>query len=212
MSKEHIVTLFDFDGVVMDTESQYSTFWNAIGKEYYPEIEEFGKRIKGQTLTQICDKYFDADSQNKIIKELDYFESNMHFDYIPGAYSFIKELKANGVKIGIVTSSNNKKMEQVYKVHPELLEIVDKIFTSDMFTHSKPHPECFLQGASYFNVSVDECIVFEDSFHGLEAGRRAGMFVVGLSTTNKRDEIIEKADYVISDFNEFNYDKLINLL
>lgn len=212
MSKEHIVTLFDFDGVVMDTESQYSTFWNAIGKEYYPEIEEFGKRIKGQTLTQICDKYFDADSQNKIIKELDYFESNMQFDYIPGAYSFIKELKANGVKIGIVTSSNNKKMEQVYKVHPELLEIVDKIFTSEMFTHSKPHPECFLQGASYFNVSVDECIVFEDSFHGLEAGRRAGMFVVGLSTTNKRDEIIDKADYVISDFNEFNYDKLINLL
>ena len=212
IGSKDIVALFDFDGVVMDTESQYSTFWNAKGKEYYPEIEDFGNRIKGQTLTQICNKYFDDNFQRRIIDELDLFESNMNFEYIPGALSFIKELKAKGVKIGIVTSSNDKKMRHVYKVHPELLEIVDKIFTSEMFTHSKPHPDCFLCGASYFDAKVENCIVFEDSFHGLEAGRRAGMYVIGLSTTNKRDEIIDKADYVISDFNGFNYDKLINLL
>ena len=53
-----VAALFDFDGVVMDTESQYSIFWNEVGKKYHPEYEEFGKIIKGQTLQQIYDRYF----------------------------------------------------------------------------------------------------------------------------------------------------------
>lgn len=43
-----IAVLFDFDGVVMDTESQYSIFWNEVGKKYRPEYEEFGKSSKGR--------------------------------------------------------------------------------------------------------------------------------------------------------------------
>lgn len=50
--------LFDLDGVVFDTESQYSVFWGMIGKEYHPEISDFAQIIKGQTLVQIYDKYF----------------------------------------------------------------------------------------------------------------------------------------------------------
>lgn len=52
-----IAALFDFDGVVMDTETQYSLFWNKIGKQYFPQIEEFGRIIKGQTLVNIYAKY-----------------------------------------------------------------------------------------------------------------------------------------------------------
>lgn len=50
--------LFDLDGVVLDTETQYSVFWGMIGKEYHPELPDFALRIKGQTLVQIYDKYF----------------------------------------------------------------------------------------------------------------------------------------------------------
>ena len=42
--------LFDLDGVVFDTESQYSVFWGMIGREYHPEMPDFALRIKGQTL------------------------------------------------------------------------------------------------------------------------------------------------------------------
>ena len=42
--------LFDLDGVVLDTETQYSVFWGMIGKEYHPELPDFALRIKGQTL------------------------------------------------------------------------------------------------------------------------------------------------------------------
>ena len=55
---KNIAALFDFDGVVMDTETQYSVFWDEQGRQYHPEIKDFGRVIKGQTLTQIYDKYF----------------------------------------------------------------------------------------------------------------------------------------------------------
>lgn len=47
-----IAALFDFDGVIMDTETQYTVFWDEQGRKYLNE-EDFGRRIKGQTLLQI---------------------------------------------------------------------------------------------------------------------------------------------------------------
>ena len=125
--------LFDLDGVVFDTESQYSVFWGMIGREYHPEMPDFALRIKGQTLVQIYDKYFSDDAtfahidgytdckseQAKITARLDEFELNMSFPYIPGFETFLKDVKAQGVKCAVVTSSNLQKMEQVYKHHPE---------------------------------------------------------------------------------------------
>ena len=206
--------LFDFDGVVVDTEPQYSIFWNRQGELYHPEIEEFGRRIKGQTLTQIFDGHF-ADMpevQQQITKDLNEFEKNMTFDYLPGVVDFMKQLRADGVKIAIVTSSNDQKMANVYREHPELKSLVDRILTADMFTQSKPNPECFLLGAKVFDTVIDNCVVFEDSFHGLEAARRAGMKIVGLCTTNPRKAIEDKADIVIENFSNFTIQEFNNLL
>ena len=50
-----IAALFDFDGVVMDTETQYTVYWDEVGRQYHPELPHFGALIKGQTLTQIYD-------------------------------------------------------------------------------------------------------------------------------------------------------------
>lgn len=209
-----IAALFDFDGVVVDTESQYSIFWNQQGELYHPELEEFGRRIKGQTLGQIFDGYFagETEVQKKITADLNEFEKNMQFDFLPGVVDFMKELRANGIKIAIVTSSNDLKMANVYKAHPELTSMVDRILTADMFTQSKPHPECFLLGAKIFDTVPDNCVVFEDSFHGLEAARRANMKIVGLCTTNPREAIKDKADVIIGDFVGFNVEQVKDLL
>ena len=208
-----LVALFDFDGVVVDTEQQYSQFWNRQGENYLPNLNEFGCLIKGQTLTQIFDGYFSGnlDLQNKITSELNEYEKNMNYDYIPGVIDFMKELRLNGIKIGIVTSSNNLKMSNVYKAHPELTSMVDCILTADMFTKSKPHPECFLLGAKTFDTVVENCIVFEDSYQGLEAARRAEMKIVALSTTNPHDDLVDKADIVIRNFVGFNIEQIKDL-
>lgn len=209
-----IAALFDFDGVVMDTETQYSLFWNKIGKQYFPQIEEFGRIIKGQTLVNIYAKYFAGmeKEQQDITARLNQFEKEMAYEYIPGVVDFMKDLRAHGVKMAIVTSSNDLKMANVYKAHPELKELVDRILTAEMFTRSKPAPDCFLLGAEVFGTVSQNCVVFEDSFHGLEAGNAAGMAVVGLCTTNPKEAIADKCKLVMPDFTAFSFEKMKALL
>lgn len=211
---KNIAALFDFDAVVMDTETQYSVFWDEQGRQYHPEIKDFGRVIKGQTLTQIYDKYFAGmdDAQKKITDGLNNFEKSMLYEYIPGVENFMKELRANGIKIAIVTSSNAQKMSNAYRVHPELKANVDFILTAEKFTHSKPDPECFLLGAKVCDTVPENCVVFEDSFHGLEAGNRAKMTVVGLATTNPEEAIRDKANLVIQDFKEFSFEKMKEIM
>lgn len=210
-----IAALFDFDGVVMDTETQYKVYWDEVGRQYHPELPHFGALIKGQTLTQIYDKHFAGmtEEQSKITGGLNRFEREMTFEYRAGVVDFMKDLRAHGVKIAIVTSSNELKMANVYAAHPELKEgLVDRILTAEMFTRSKPAPDCFLLGAEVFGTVPQNCVVFEDSFHGLEAGNAAGMTVVGLSTTNTAEAIKDKCKLSIPDFVGFNYEKMMALL
>ena len=54
-SNRNIAALFDFDGVVVDTETQYSNFWKKQGELYHPDMPDFATRIKGSTLMQIFD-------------------------------------------------------------------------------------------------------------------------------------------------------------
>ena len=213
-TSQPIATLFDFDGVVVDTEPQYSLFWDEKGEKYHPEIPEFGHHIKGQTLTQIYSQYFlhPEGLQSEITRELLDFETRMSFEFIPGVVDFMKELRRKGVKIAIVTSSNNQKMANAHRALPELKSMVDAIITADKVTHSKPHPECFLLGAETLQMPIDRCIVFEDSFHGLESGNRAGMKVIGLATTNPASSIADKASLVIPDFVDFTYEKMVTVL
>lgn len=215
MNKEKpIAALFDFDGVVVDTEPQYTLFWDEKGKKYHPEIPDFGHHIKGQTLIQIYKQYFRQPEglQDEITRQLLDYELTMHFEYIDGVVDFMKELREKGVKLAIVTSSNDAKMANAYREHPELKSMVDYIVTADRVTHSKPHPECFLLGAEMLGVEKDNCIVFEDSFHGIEAGNRAGMKVIGLATTNSAEAIADKCALVIPDFTDFTFEKMKGVL
>ena len=207
-----IAALFDFDGVIMDTETQYTVFWNEQGLKYLNE-EDFGRRIKGQTLAQIYEKYFSTlpEAQQEITAKLNVFEKQMSYEYIPGVEAFIADLRRHDVKIAIVTSSNEEKMQNVYNAHPEFKGMVDRILTGEMFARSKPAPDCFLLGMEIFESTPESTYVFEDSFHGLQAGMTSGATVIGLATTNSREAITGKAHYIMDDFIGMTYDKLLTL-
>lgn len=195
-----MIALFDLDGVIMDTETQYGIFWNRTGKELLG-MDDFGRTIKGQTLNHII-SHFDGVSKSKdeIIRELYEYERNMSYDYIPGADAFMKDLHARGIPMAIVTSSNDAKMVNVRKAHPELWELTDAILTSEHFSKSKPDPECFIKGMEILGGRPEETFVFEDSIHGINAGRAAGAKVIGLATTNTREAIVHLCDQIIDDF------------
>lgn len=202
--------LFDLDGVIFDTEGQYTQFWSEEGK-LLQEGSDFSARIKGRTLKEILDRYFpDQKQADEVIKRLSRFEQEMVIEYIPGAREFILGLKEQGVKLAIVTSSNDLKMQNVYRLHPEVKKVFDVIITADKITRSKPDPECYLLAAMELEMKKEECVVFEDSFSGLEAGRRAEMRVVGLATSNPAEKIADKADVVIPDFRDVSFTDILN--
>ena len=207
--------LFDLDGVVFDTEPQYSIFWGSQCRLYHPEHPGLEHEIKGQTLTQIYDQWFSGpllDEQPKITERLNEYESKMHYDYIDGFERMIADLRSHGVKTAVVTSSNLPKMEAVYRYQPEFKNLFDAILTSEDFDRSKPDPDCYLKAAERLGANTDECIVFEDSFNGLRSGRAAEMKVVGLATTNSVESIRSLSDIQISDYRDMGYDQLSSLL
>jgi len=207
--------LFDLDGVVFDTEPQYTVFWGGICREYHPEHPGLEHEIKGQTLTQIYDRWFAGPllaEQASITDRLNDYERQMNYDYISGFENLIGMLHSHQVKTAVVTSSNIPKMESVYRHQPGFMSLFDAILTSEDFERSKPDPDCYLKAAQRLGAESDECIVFEDSFNGLRAGRATGMAVVGMATTNGADAIQPFSDLQLKDYEGLTFERLEQLL
>lgn len=197
--------LFDLDGVIIDTEPQYTEFWAAMGREFELPDANFAAAVKGQTLTYIFDTYFPEVSQQDFLRErLNEFERHMSYPYIPGAVRFVEGLREKGIPAAVVTSSNQAKMAQVYAAHPELKKLFTAILTSEDTPRSKPAPDCYLIAAERLQCPIRSCVVFEDSINGLRAARDSGAFVIGLSTSNPVEMIAPLSDKVIPHFEGFS--------
>ncbi len=215
MKKEELkAALFDLDGVVIDTETQYTVFWGSQCRLYHPEHPGLENEIKGQTLDQILDMGWSGELESErqvLIDRLNAFEAQMQLDYLKGFLPFISDLRQHGMKTAVVTSSNRLKMENVYRQHPEFQQLFDAILTSEDFAESKPSPDCYLRAAQRFGLEREACVVLEDSVNGLRSGRAAGMMVVGLVTTNPLDVVRPLSDCQIKDYTNFDYKTLNEL-
>lgn len=206
--------LFDLDGVVFDTEPQYTAFWSTVFARHYPNEPQLATSIKGQTLTWIYERYFadKPDLQNKITAELNAFEHNMQFEYVLGFEGFIAQLHQLNVNTAVVTSSNKEKMQQVYDQHPNFKVLFDHVFTAEDFAKSKPDPYYYLLGASYFGVKPTECVAFEDSVNGFKSVKSAGMPLVGLATSNSVEVINQYTKVIIPNYLQASFADLCNQL
>lgn len=197
--------LFDMDGVVTDTESQYDLFLGKLQKEYRL-VPDFVHRIKGTTWTDIISNHFShltIEVQNGFMDKVRDFELNeMKYIPIPGVIDFIMATKKANIKIGLVTSSVKVKMQTALS-SLKLETVFDGIVTADDVIMGKPDPECYLLGSKLVGIHPEECLVFEDSFAGIEAAGRAGMKAIGLSTTNTKESLQGKTDKIIPDFLNF---------
>lgn len=202
--------LFDLDGVLVDSEGEYTKFWGGMGRRYNVGGETFASDIKGTTLTEIL-KAFPESEREGIVSELHEFEKNMTYPWIAGAETFVKSLAEAGIPFAIVTSSDEVKMSYLFNAHPDLKERATALVTAGLVTKSKPDPEGYLKGASMIGVPIEDCFVFEDSMQGLEAGRRSGATVIGLATTNSRERINGKAHEIIDDLAGFTIDDMLSV-
>ena len=199
--------LFDLDGVLSDTEGQYSIFWAETGRRYDVGGPTFADDIKGTNLALILAR-FPEDVREEVRAAIHHYEHVMDYPLYPGALDLLDALRLAGIGIAIFTSSDNVKMNLLFSRHPELRPRVDAIITGDMVTRSKPHPEGYLKAAGAIGREICDCYVFEDSMQGLEAGRKSGAKVIGVATTNSRDRIAPLCDLTIDTVTGFTPDML----
>lgn len=196
--------LFDLDGVIVDTAKYHYLAWKRLAESLgIPFAEEDNEKLKGvnrrQSLEIILAKGgLDLPETEKIrLMEkknswyVDYIGKMEEDEILPGAREYIRQLKARDVKIALGSASRNARtiLERL-----NLLSLFDAIVDGTKVENSKPDPEVFLAGSRELRVPESRCVVFEDSLSGVEAARRAGMFVVGIGT----GESLPDADMVVS--------------
>lgn len=202
--------LFDLDGVIINSESEYSRIWIKINEEYPTGIDKMEEKIKGCTLSKILNEYYsDNETRDAVAKRLHELEDEMVYDYLPFAESFLQKLKEKNIRCALVTSSDNKKMDHLVKDIPDILSYFDFVVTGDMVTKSKPSPEGYLLGAEKICKDPKRCVVFEDSLQGVMAGKNAGALVVGIAGTLPAETLRPYSDLIINDFSELNPEDLI---
>lgn len=204
-----IAAFFDLDGVLIDSESIYTVFWNRMNELFPTGIDNFSYVIKGTTLPQILDRYFpDPKVQAELRVYLKKQEAEMVYRIFPGVEGFLKALKEKDIPTAIVTSSNDAKMKVLFDSLPGFRDYFDVVVTDTDVTRSKPDPQGYMLAAERLGVPSEHCVVFEDSRAGLEAGRRAGGKVVAVATTLTHEDIAGCGDIVIDSFEELTPERV----
>lgn len=203
--------LFDLDGVLLDSEGNYTIFWAQMDKEFPTGIDNFASYIKGLHLSRILG-FFESDEVRQQVQDrlLD-FERDTKYEFFPGALDFVRRLRGAGIPMAIVTSSDHKKMHALYEQYPEFPTLFDHIITGDMVTKAKPDPECFLTGAKLLGVDIKDCIVFEDSRNGLIAARESGAMIIGLPTTLAPDVVSQLCDMMVDAVRQLSVKQILDM-
>ena len=209
MAENKITTIFfGLDGVIVDTEQYYDTFWNDVSMQNELGIENFAATIKGMTINAVLDLYFaisTIDEKKAIKKAASTMEQSINYKEIaiPGVLEFINYAKEKDYKIGLVTSSSTHKVGAVLS-QLSLDGVFDTIITADSIKRGKPDPMGFVLAQTNLGVQSNECAVFEDAFSGIKAATYAFMRVIGVATTLSADFLKDYTYGVVNDFTDLN--------
>ena len=205
--------LFDLDGVLIDSEREYTRIWERINKEFPTDVPNLAERIKGTTLENILKTYYpDAEIRKKVEKRLLEEEGNMIYAYCPGARELLEDLRSNGVPVALFTSSNDIKMEHLYHDIPGIREYFDVIITGDMVSRSKPDPEGYLRAARELGLSDGRWVVVEDALQGVKAGEASGGKVLGVAGTLPAEVLAPHCTRVVASLEEVDADLLHKMI
>lgn len=204
--------LFDLDGVLIDSEREYTRIWENIEKKYPTGKENFALTIKGQTLTKILNENYEECVRPEVTLELHRLEQQMTYSYCDGAEALLNSLQEKDANTAVVTSSDEVKMAHLYEDIPTFRKKVKIIIDANQVKRSKPDPEGYSKAADRLGIDIRRCVVFEDSVQGVKAGRSAGAYVVGIAGTKTREELQPYSDIVVDSLEEVDLNQLTQLI
>ena len=181
--------IFDFDGLILDTETPEFDVLQEIYAEYDAElsIEKWGQIIGGNgavTFDPVADlqRLTGRDIPRQPIFDRWRAKADALIGtnpILPGVTALLDEAQHRGLKM-VVASSSPHEWVDTHLTHLSLYDRFEHIICADDVTRTKPSPDLFLLALSKLNVRADQAIVFEDSPNGVKAANAAGIFVVAV--------------------------------
>lgn len=197
--------LFDLDGVIADTESSITAFWNGIAAQHAVTLtsDDFRRHVYGVPGDHTLDALFSALSpaeRRRVHAAMQAHELTGTYSPVRGVVPFIRALHIEGVPMALVTSGMPSKAEVVLAQLDLAALLVERVSAADI-PAGKPHPACYLLGARSLGLPPEDCLVFEDSVSGVEAAVAAGATCIGVTDLERADQLLAAgASRVILDF------------
>ena len=197
--------IFDFDGVVVDTEKYHYLSWVAsaahvgydLGWEEYLPLKSTGNTEITQYLCdhsgkEVSDELFQIMRNTKLTSFDELVKDLSEKDVLPGIRNFLTWLNTQGVKTAVASSSNTSSgLAKRFDLTKHFGVVID----GNMKLPRKPAPDTFLLAAKMLGVAPHDCIVFEDSLAGIEAAGNAGMPVVAVGGICSEKAILHIQDF-----------------
>jgi len=219
--------IFDFDGVIADSEALHYKALNAVFNRYDVDVP---KDIHWQKYLGYSDRenieavnvdYGMGWDDDKIQVMID--EKKVVFDdlvmndsiIIEGVAVFIQRLIEAGIRRAICSGALRSDIDLML-AGSDFADAFEAIVAADDVKHGKPDPEGYFMALAQLNqsgysVKANQCVVIEDSHWGLEAAAAAGMVPVAVTTTYGRDELAGKSSKIVDRLDDLTIDNLYHL-
>lgn len=203
--------IFDFDGVILDSEGYHYLAWKEVLKRYFDLEESFYVTIKSMGRRAILEAAANHYNVHISEEEKDQLLADKAVVYkrIAGVFTeknLVKGIKEylerihDKVKIGLATSST---LYHDYLVQFDLYKYFDAITDATIKAPLKPAPDIYLITARKLGVDPQDCLVYEDSLIGIQAAKNAGMHCIGIG---KKEYLSKYVDEVVENFSEIKKD------
>jgi len=211
--------IFDFDGLILETEGPTHQSWVELFQEFGAELPfEIWASIIGTSDLE----HFDPFSllENKIGSKLDRetlaprrtareIELAHAQPILPGIVETLDKARDMGLKLGIASSSDHAWVTG-HLTRLGLAHYFDVVHTSDDVEHTKPDPALYILALHSLGLKPEEAIVFEDSPNGVTSAKGAGIFVVAVPNPITRQLSLEHANLKLDTMADLSLDEIIS--
>jgi len=209
--------LFDFDGVVANSEPSYGKVIRKMFKKHNVSLKssdwaEFRGLSRDVFFNIVLEKYIFNTNRELLEEEFNQtllIEMKDTIIYIPRFLEFYNLVNKH-FSIALVTSTSSDLMNWIFK-NTKIVNNFYPVITADNVDNTKPSPEPYLKAAKILNIPISNCIVIEDSVNGVKSAKKSGAKVIGITTGFSSSEL-QSADLIIDFYNELDLEKLNILL
>lgn len=211
--------IFDMDGTMVDSMPFHALSWREFFKNRGMEVSEKDLKEKGHgTLYDIMPRFFGEhltrEESYRLAMEKETLFRSMYGPFmepIAGLEKWLDTLRQNGIKVGLGTAADFSNADFTLDTLG-LRSYFDIIVTSDLVPEGKPSPAVYLYAARQMGVDPGQCLVFEDTFSGVAAGKAAGMKVIAVTTMHQPHEWENMGvDGIISSYHDADLNNWIQL-